>query len=100
MFAGGFTVYETSHLKWRYSRKWTVVKKFYGTRTNKPLSSKHTANQFVRWLLPEERATLFIALQEFQAEEGILELQKGNGIILLITRVDSYMICHHNNLIR
>ena len=58
-------------------RKFTLVERFYGTRTNKPLSSQHTANQFVRWLLPEERATLFVALKEFKIEEGILEKQEG-----------------------
>ena len=52
-------------------KKSTIVKRFYGTRTNKPLSSQHTANQFVRWLLPEERATLLSALKEFEVEDGI-----------------------------
>ena len=61
-------------------KKRTVGKRFYGTRTNKPLSSKHTANQFVRWLLPEERATLFIALKEFEIEEGILEQKEGKSL--------------------
>ena len=55
----------------------TDFKRFYGTRTNKPLSSQHTANQFVRWLLPEERATLLSALKEFEAEDGVLKLDEG-----------------------
>jgi len=56
----------------------TDFKRFYGTRTNKPLSSQHTANQFVRWLLPEERATLLSALKEFEAEDGVLKLDEDN----------------------
>ena len=55
----------------------TDFRRFYGTRTNKPLSSQHTANQFVRWLLPEERATLLSALKEFEAEDGVLKLDEG-----------------------
>ena len=41
----------------------------YGTRISKTFTSAHVANQFVRWLLPEERATLLEALKELQFEQ-------------------------------
>ncbi|XP_065062293.1 transmembrane protein 65-like isoform X2 [Rhopilema esculentum] len=66
-----------SLIKIHHAKEDSNKKRFYGTRSNKPLSSKHTANQFVRWLLPEERSTLFAALQDFQAEEGTIDLLDG-----------------------
>ena len=82
LFTGGCSFDENINLACcvKDVKQLTVGKRFYGTRTNKPLSSKHTANQFVRWLLPEERASLFIALKEFEAEEGILEQKKGKSL--------------------
>ena len=82
VFTGGFLIDKNSILRQSTKRPKELTNEsimLYGTRSSKPLSSRSTANQFVRWLLPEERATLYAALQEFRAEEGNLELPIGNS---------------------
>ena len=52
-------------------------RRFYGARSNTTLMSQQAANQFVRWLLPAERTSLYEALREFELEEGALDSKIG-----------------------
>ncbi len=54
---------------WKFTRS-------YGTRGDRIFSSEHAANQFVRWLLPEERSTLLAALKDHEFENEAL----GKGV--------------------